>query len=206
MAASVEVPAGTAGAGTDSGTTKVFAIRVINYLTNHAVNHLPSFRLRHAWYRRVLGVRLGPGSGIHLNCYVWFNGPGRMRREGLLTIGHHTRVNRSCCLDARGGLSIGNNVSISPDVAILTMEHLKDDPDFATVTRPVRIEDHVWIGMRAMVMPGVTIGRGAVVAAGAVVTRDVPAGAIVGGIPAHPIGQRRLDPAYVLAEPFPFLE
>lgn len=206
MAASVGIPPTVAEAAVEARAVKLLAVRVINYLTNYVVSHLPSFRLRHAWYRRVLGITLGPGSGIHLGCYIWFTGPGRMRREGLLAIGHHSRINRSCCLDARGGLSIGNNVSISPDVVILTMEHLKDDPDFATVTRPVRIEDYVWIGMRAMVMPGVTIGRGAVVAAGAVVTRDVEAGAVVGGIPARPIGQRRLDPGYVLSERFPLLE
>lgn len=206
MAASVEVPTRIDAAVAESGATKLFLVRVINYLTNHVVSHLPSFRLRHAWYRRVLGVRLGKGSGIHLNSYIWFTGPGRMRREGLLTIGHHTRINRGCCLDARGGISIGDNVSISPEVVILTMEHLKEDPGFATVTRRVHIDDYAWLGMRAMVMPGVTIGRGAVVAAGAVVTRDVAAGAVVGGVPARPIGERRLHPEYVLADPFPLLE
>src|SRR5438105_1203474 len=206
MASAIDAPSTGAGADTEAGGTKLFVIRLINYLTNHGVNHLPSYRLRHGWYRTVLGVKLGPGSGIHLNCYVWFTGPGRMRREGLLTIGNHSRINRNCCLDARGGLTIGDNVSISPDVVILTMEHLKDDPGFATVTRPLRIDDHAWIGMRAMVMPGVTIGRGAIVAAGAVVTRDVSPGTIVGGVPARPIGQRGLDPGYTLADSFPLLE
>ena len=206
MAASIDVPTKAPSVAGESGAVKLLMVRAINYLTNHVASHLPSFTLRHAWYRRVLGVRIGAGSGIHLNCYVWFTGPGRMRREQLLTIGHHSRVNRNCCLDARGGLSIGDNVSISPEVVILTMEHLMDDSEFATVTRPVRIDDHAWIGMRAMIMPGVTIGRGAVVAAGAVVTRDVAAGAVVGGIPARQIRERGLDPRYTLADRFPLFE
>lgn len=190
----------------ESGPVKLFLIRLINYLTNYWINRVPSYHVRHGWYRRVLGVRLGEGSGIHLGCYIWFTGPGRMRREGLLAIGHHSRINRSCCLDARGGLFIGNNVSVSAEVVILTMEHLKDDAHFSTVTRPVRIEDHAWIGVRAMLMPGVTVGRGAVVAAGAVVTRDVAAGDVVGGVPARPISRRAIDPAYLLDEPFPLFE
>jgi maltose O-acetyltransferase len=92
-------------------------------------------------------------------------------------------------------------VSISPDVTVLTSQHLYDDPTFALVSRPVVIEDYVWIGTRAMVMPGVTIGRGAVVAAGAVVTKDVAPLEVVGGVPARPIGRRSLDPAYTLGAP-----
>jgi maltose O-acetyltransferase len=188
------------------GALKLLAIRLLNYLTNYWVNRVPSFRLRHFWYRSALGIQLGEGAGIYLGCYIWFNGPGRLRRDHLLTIGDHTRVNRNCCLDARGGLSIGSNVSISPEVAMLTMQHGSDDPEFRTVVSPVTIEDHVWIGTRAMILPGVTIGKGAIVAAGAVVTRDVPARAIVGGVPARPIGRRGIDPAYVLAERLPLFE
>jgi acetyltransferase-like isoleucine patch superfamily enzyme len=185
--------------------TRLFGIRVLNYVTNSVVSHLPSFRARHFWYRHVLGVRIGPGSGIYLGCYLWFYGPGQMRRDGL-RIGEYCRINRNCCLDARGSISIGNNVSISPDVTILTAEHLADHPDFGVVERPVRIEDYVWIGTRAMIMPGVTLGRGCVVAAGAVVTRDVAPLAIVGGVPARPIRRREIDPAYVMDGPLPLFE
>jgi len=186
---------------------KLTAIRLINYLTNHVVNHIPSFSIRHLWYRRLLGVRMGRGSGIHLNCYLWFFAPGRLRRDHHLIIGEHTRINRGCLLDARGPLRIGSNVSISPEVAIVTTQHRSADPDFAVQSLPVVIEDHVWIGIRAVILPGVTVGRGAVVAAGAVVTRDVPPLAVVGGVPARPIGSRGLsDPSYVLDDPFPRFE
>jgi len=179
---------------------KRLLVRVLQYVTNYVVNRIPCGRLRHLWYRRILGVQLGDGSAIYLGCFIWFNGPGQMRRGGL-RIGEHCHINRNCCLDARMSLTIGNNVSISPEVTVLTNQHLYDDPTFAVVSRPVVIEDYVWIGTRAMVMPGVTIGRGAVVAAGAVVTKDVAPLEVVGGVPARSIGRRSLDPAYTLGAP-----
>lgn len=185
--------------------TRLFGIRVLSYLTNYIVNHLPSFTVRHLWYRHVLGVQLGHGSAIFLGCFIWASGPRHMRR-GALRIGDYCRINRNCCLDARGTLTIGNNVSISPDVTILTLQHLYNDPHFADDARPVVIEDHVWIGTRAMIVPGVTVGRGAVIAAGAVVTKSVASQTIVGGVPARPIGTRDLDPQYVLDAPLPLFE
>jgi acetyltransferase-like isoleucine patch superfamily enzyme len=184
---------------------RLLGIRVLNYITNYIVNQIPSYTAREVWYRRVLGVQIGQGSAIFLHCFIWNSGPSHMRR-GALRIGANCRINRNCCLDARGSLSIGNNVSISPDVTILTLQHFYDDPTFADDPRPVVVEDHVWIGTRAMIMPGVTIGRGAVVAAGAVVTKDVADLEIVGGVPARPIGHRTTNPAYVLSAPLPLFE
>jgi maltose O-acetyltransferase len=184
---------------------RLFGQRVVNYGTNYVINHIPSFTLRHFWYRHVLGVRIGENSAIFLGCFIWSAGPSHMRREGL-RIGSYCWINRNCCLDARGSLSIGNNVSISPDVTILTLQHSYNSPTFADVPGPVVIEDHVWIGTRAMILPGVTVGRAAVVAAGAVVTKDVPPRAIVGGVPARTIGTRDLDPGNDLVAPLPLFE
>jgi acetyltransferase-like isoleucine patch superfamily enzyme len=185
---------------------KLFAVRVLNYLTNHVVTHLPSYRLRHAWYRRVLGIELAKGAVVHLGCYVWFYGPGQLRRGGL-RIGAHSRINRNVCLDTRGSLHIGENVSISPEVAILTAYHPPEDPEFRVHTRPVRIDDYAFVGARATVLAGVTIGRGAVVAAGAVVTRDVPPLAIVAGVPARQVGTRpEAALAYTIDDPPPLFE
>jgi maltose O-acetyltransferase len=192
--------------GTVSGALRMFAIRVLNYLTNHLVCHVPSFAARRFWYRRVLGATFGEHAGVHLRCYVWFYGPGQIRRDGL-HVGAYSRINRGCCLDARGSLHIGDNVSISPEVAILTASHGVHDPTFRLESRPVVIEDHVWIGTRAMVLPGVTLGRGCVVAAGAVVTRDVRPLAIVAGVPAREVGVRAADATgYVLDGAFPLFE
>jgi maltose O-acetyltransferase len=180
-------------------------VRVLNYLTNRVVAHVPSHTLRRWWYRRVVGVRIGSGSSIHLGLYLWFFGPGHLRRTGA-AIGNNSIVNRNCCLDGRGPLHIGNNVSISPDVTILTTQHRYDDPAFGLVSAPVALEDHAWIGMRAMIMPGVRVGRGAVVAAAAVVTRDVEPLTIVAGVPARVVGRRRCDPSYELADLSPLFE
>ncbi len=185
---------------------RLVAIRVLAYVTNHIVNRVPSFALRRAWYRRAVGATIRRGAGVHLGCRVWFYGPGQVRRDGL-RLGARTRINRDCCLDARGPLWIGDDVSVSPEVAILTASHRLAAPDFALETRFVRIEDHVWIGTRATILPGVTLGRGSVVCAGAVVTRDVPPLAIVAGVPARPIGERPADAVrYRLTTPFPLFE
>jgi len=171
--------------------------KLLAYLTNHLVMHIPCFRLRHAWCRRLLGVEIGPGAALFMGVFIYFYGPFRGRKEKL-RIGAHSIVNRDCLLDGRGGITLGENVSLAPGVMILTSDHLKDDPFFGVRDRPVAVGDYVWIGARATILPGVTIGRGAVVAAGALVTRDVPPYAVVGGVPAKIIGERAHDLRYTL--------
>ena len=105
-------------------------------------------------------------------------------------MGEGSVINQDCRLDNRGGISLGQHVSISAGVCLLTADHDPKAPDFATRERPVRLEDYVFVGTRALILPGVTIRRGAVVAAGAVVTKDVPELTIVAGNPARPIGER----------------
>ncbi len=178
----------------------LLAANALNFLTNRIVSHIPSYGLRRAWYGRVMGVKMGEGAAVQLGCYLWSYGP-RNNRRNRTSIGARTIVNRGCCLDARSGLQIGDDVSISPEVVILTTQHDIASRKFALQGRSVTIEDHVWIGMRAMVLPGVTIGRGAVVAAGAVVTKDVAPLDIVAGVPARPIGRRPIEPAYRLEGP-----
>lgn len=185
---------------------KLFAIRLVSYMTNYVIAHVPSFAVRRLWYRRVLGARFGDHAGIHLGCHLWYYSPGQIRRSGF-RLGPFSRVNRNCCLDVRGGLDIGANVSISPDVTILTAGHDLNDPGFRVSVRSVVMEDHVWVGTRALILPGVTLGRGCVVAAGAVVTRDVKPMTIVAGTPARPVGERDEAAAdYDLEVPFPLFE
>jgi acetyltransferase-like isoleucine patch superfamily enzyme len=89
-------------------------------------------------------------------------------------------------------------------VWIWTLEHDPQSPAFATTGGPVVIEDYAWVSCRTVILPNVRIGRGAVVAAGAVVTRDVPDYAIVGGVPAKVIGERSRDLNYELSWYQPF--
>ncbi|VVB52532.1 2,3,4,5-tetrahydropyridine-2,6-dicarboxylate N-acetyltransferase [uncultured archaeon] len=93
-----------------------------------------------------------------------------------------------------GRLIIGDYVQMGPDIAFLTIEHTLEDfpykPDTPHRALKIVVEDEVFIGMRAIILPGVTIGRGAVVGAGAVVTKDVPPYAVVGGVPARVIRMR----------------
>jgi maltose O-acetyltransferase len=176
---------------------KTVAVALISYVTNHIISAIPFYTVRHAWYRRVLGIRLGRGASVCMGQFVWFFSPSQIRRDGV-SIGAHAIINRDCCLDARGPVRIGHNASISPYVTILTTQHLMNHPEFPTETRGVIIGDYAWIGVRAIIMPGVTLGEGAVVAAGAVVTKDVPPYTVVGGVPARPIGTRAGPARYTI--------
>jgi len=167
------------------------------YLTNGLIAHVPSHSLRRAWYERVVGVSIGRRTSVLMGLHIEVRGRPRPGRPAI-TIGDHTVVNGGCHLDGRGGLSIGDNVSVSPGVWILTDEHDINDPDFPEVLSPVRIDDYAFIGSKAMILPGVTIGRGAVVGAGAVVTKSVAPFEVVGGIPARTIGRRNSEPRYEL--------
>jgi len=150
--------------------------------------------LRHAWFR-ALGFRLGAGSSIGMGL--------RFYRTGRVTIGDRSVVNRDCLIDNRGGVTIGHDVSIARDVHIYTAGHDPDSPMFEMTSSPVTIEDHAVVFARSTIMPGVTIGRGAVVYGGSLVASDVPAGAIVGGSPARFIRSRAVDPSYRLKYPYP---
>jgi maltose O-acetyltransferase len=169
----------------------------IRYLTNSVIGHLPSHHLRRAWYVGVVGMSIGRRTSLLMGLHVQVRGRPRADRPGIV-IGNHSVINAGCHLDGRGGLVIGDNVSVSPGVWIITDEHDINDPLFPEVLAPVRIEDHAFIGAKAMVLPGVTIGRGAVVGAGAVVTRDVAPLQVVAGVPARPISERQPELRYRL--------
>ena len=151
------------------------------YFATYWVAHWPSFRLRHWYYRRIMQYSIGKDSSLHMGLFV----------TGInIEIGDNVVINRRVYLDGRIGIKIGNNISISPEVYILSMEHDPNDPMFATRGGIVTIDDHVWIGSRAMILPGIHVGEGAVIAAGAVVTKDVEPYQIVAGVPARQIGTR----------------
>lgn len=143
---------------------------------------MPSQVLRVAALR-LLKARIAPGIVLYGGVFV--RSPWRLAIQQGTVIGHN------CHLDARGSLSIGRHVNISGEVNIWTNEHNPHSDDFSITGAPVCIEDYVWLGNRSIILPGVTVGRGAVVCSGAVVTRDVEELAIVGGVPARRIGTRQ---------------
>ena len=146
------------------------------------VSVLPFAFLRHFFYL-LAGVRIGKGSTIN---------PGaRFYNPPKIKIGQDTIVGERAVLDGREDLIIGDHVDIASEVMIYNSEHDINDPTFAAISAPVIIEDYVFIGPRAIILPGVTIGKGAVVGAGAVVTKKVSEFAIVGGVPAVVIGERK---------------
>ena len=116
-----------------------------------------------------------------------------------ISIGAGSIIGRYCLLDGRGGLTIGENVNISSYSIFISSGHEVDDPGFRGWVGPTRVGDWAWIGIRATVLGGLTIGEGAVVAAGAVVTRDVDPYTVVGGVPARFIKERVRDLDYALS-------
>jgi len=160
----------------------LFLVRLAGYI--------PFYSLRWIVYR-LDGVKIGRGSHIHMGTQ-FFNPSG-------VEIGMGSIIGQNAFLDGREKLKIGDFVDIASDVMIYNSEHDINSEDFKPVSSPVTILNHVFIGPRAIILPGVTIGKGAVVAAGAVVTKDVPEGMIVGGVPAKVIGERKIkDPKYKL--------
>lgn len=157
------------------------------WLANHFFMNWMPYGIRHAFLRRFCHVRIGEASTICSGCFV---------TGYRIQIGSNTVINRFCYLDGRVTLKIGNNVNVSHYTLIQTLTHDPQNPDFVCVEGAVTIEDHAWIGARAIILPGITIGEGAVVAAGAVVTRDVAPYTIVGGNPARLIKERTRDLRY----------
>lgn len=160
----------------------------------HLCGKIPVHHLRRLIYR-MAGIKIGQGSTIHM--YARFYNPKN------IIIGNDSIIGEKSVLDGRHQLTIGNHVDIASEVMIYNSQHNLQSQKFAAVEevvcKPVVIEDYVFIGPRAIILPGVKIGKGAVVAAGAVVTKDVGNFEIAAGVPAKTIGTRNLkNPNYKL--------
>lgn len=163
-------------------------------LLNMVPQLLPFFTMRRLYFN-LIGIELAQGASIGMGF--------RFYRTRNICIGKNSVVNRDCLFDNRDVIKIGKNVSVARNVRIFTAGHDPESPLFEMTTSPVAIGDHVVIFAGAMIMPGVSIGRGAIVHSGAVVTKDVSELSIVGGVPAKEIGTRQLDPSYALNYPYP---
>ena len=156
----------------------------------HITTYIPSHTIRNLIWKSV-GVSLGKNSTLHTGVRVY--DPRNIK------VGEGTIIGYGCFIDGRDKVTIGDHTDIASEVMIYSSEHDLSAPDFHAVSEPVSIGDYVFIGPRAIILAGVKIGDGAVVAAGAVVTKDVPAYTIVGGVPAKEIGERKLkNPNYRL--------
>ncbi|MCL4360144.1 acyltransferase [Patescibacteria group bacterium] len=175
---------------------------------------IPSHTVRLFLYRHVFRIKIGRDSSVH-----WL---ARFNLPSGVEIGHHTIIGNDAFLDGRfyrtwrkgswkpwgylmgflnpekRPLRIGNNVSIAGEVRIYTMQHDIDDPDFRESEGEVVIGDYAVIGTRVTILPGVHVGKGAVVASGAVVTHDAAPFTLVGGVPAAYIRDRAKNLRYTL--------
>ncbi len=153
------------------------------YMLYH-ISMLPSCHLR-KWVYKSLGATLGNNVIFHFKTEI--------REPIFLKVGSGSIIGDNALLDARCGLTIGENVNLSSNVSIYTQQHDHRDPYFRCIDdkkKSVEICNRVWIGSNVVILPGVTIGEGAVCCAGCVVTKDVEPFAVVAGIPAKKVNDR----------------
>lgn len=166
---------------------------VLYYGIGRYLPNLPGFPLGRA-VRGTLCKHIFVKCGANVNVErMAFFGMGK-----ALEIGSNSGIGpRSCLMNVPGGeLIIGDDVMMSPEVLVLTFNHNHANVDIPMDRQgftyaKVVIEDDVWIGARVIILPGVTIGKGSIVGAGAVVTKDVPPYSIVGGVPAKVLKSRK---------------
>ena len=155
--------------------------------------HLPnsryislSNRVRLLYARYIMGISRGGELAI-LENNVYLSGPGRVQ------IGKNTQINEYAFIQ---GAIIGDNVMIAPYVALVANEKQVQDPSIPMIKggkkkgKKIIVEDDVWIGRNVVVMPGIQIGKGSIIGAGAVVTKDVGQYSVIGGVPAKLIKKR----------------
>jgi maltose O-acetyltransferase len=170
---------------------KKFLFGFLKYLFREWIMFYPCHTLRIFFiklFTQHIGAKVYIGMGLDLR-----------GAKSKIKIGNNVFINRNVLLDGRGELVIGNNVDIGQETNIWTAEHDPNDENHQTNLYPVIIEDYVWIATRVTILPGVKIGKGAVVGAGSIVTKDVPPMTIVAGTPARKIGERKNSLQYKMA-------
>jgi acetyltransferase-like isoleucine patch superfamily enzyme len=155
-----------------------YFIQMKFYLFNNILTFFPNHKIRISYLKNILKMKIGKSCFIHMGA----------RFEGKITIGNNTVIGRNCVLI--GEIIIKNNVSITAETYIFTFSHEVNSPQFVSFNKPVIIDDYVWIGARAIVLPGIHLGKGSVLGAASTATKDIPAFSIFAGAPAKEIGKR----------------
>lgn len=160
------------------------------------VGFIPFHFVRKFFYI-ISGINMPLDSTIHIGANFF--------KPSNISIGHDTIIGDHCFMDGRAPLKIGNHVGIASQVLIYNDEHDINSPNYGNSFGPVEIGDYVFIGPRSIILPNIKIGKGAVVAAGAIVTKNIPDFEIWGGVPAKKISDRKIDnPNYKLGRPMLF--
>lgn len=170
---------------------KQFFRSCLFYSINRILNKIPLQFIRNLLLQ-TLGIKIGKNTVL----YSW----QEIRKPSKIKIGNNSIIGFKSTIDGRKGVIIGNNVNISSEVMIWSLQHNYNSSDFEGSGGTVIINDYSWISARAIILPNVTIGEGAVIAAGAVVTKDIPPYTVVGGIPARMIGKRERNLNYQLGK------
>lgn len=158
---------------------------VRSYALNYLVSRVPSQWFRQTYYRRVCGMKIGRDTSIALDCR--FTGDKLHEIE----IGNNVSIPPGAFFVCGAAIRIGDDVTFGHRVSLYTSDHDPDDPAFTRRSAPIVIEARAFVASQAIILNGVTVGRGAVVAAGSVVTGDVPPYTIVAGNPARALRERR---------------
>lgn len=156
--------------------------------TVYRVGKIPSHMIRKAIYIYVLGM------SIENNVVIYHETV--FRRPSNIKIGEGSIIGDRCELDGRGGLTIGKNCNLSSEVHIWTAQHDLQASQFDYVKEPVEIGDRCWISSNTIILPGVKLGEGTVLAAGAVLTHSTEPFSVYAGVPAKKIGERNSQLEY----------
>ena len=165
----------------------IFGVK--DYFCNEIINTLPSHKLRIFLYKKVCGISIGKDTSIGLHTVI--------SDAANVSIGSNCAIGQFVYLDGRGGLTIGNNVNISGRTSIYTASHNHKSPRWEYIKSKTVIDDNVWIASNSVVIQGIHIGKGSIVAAGSVVVKNVENFDIVGGNPAKKISKRSRNIQYI---------
>lgn len=164
-----------------------FLVQVAWYLVSLALfesGWFPCSKLK-SIVLRVFGAKIG--AGLVLKTHVRIKYPWR------LTIGEHCWIGQDAWIDNLANVRLGDHVCISQGAYLCTGSHDHSKRTFDLITQPIEIDSGVWVGAKAVLLPGVKIGANAVVAAGTVARGSVGEGAVIGGSAIRPLGDRRVD-------------